>query len=84
MKTKHVIFAGYRITRHDLIIISLLVQNLERWQMAEKLSIAVGTLNHEMTLLYRKVQVKNNVQLVKLALANGFDDNGRYRKKKLI
>lgn len=84
MKTKHVIFAGFKITRHDLQIISLVVQTLERWQMADKLGIAVGTLNHEMTLLFRKVQVKNSPQLIKLALANNFDQSGRYHHKKLI
>ena len=72
------------ITLHDAKIIALLILGFERKEIAVKLEIADSTLNTEMNILFRVFHVNNAVRLAVIAVENGFDSRGRYKKKKII
>jgi len=85
MKTKErLTFGKTSITLHDAKIVALVILGFERKEIAEKLGISENTLDTEMRILFRSVQVNNSARLAAIAIESGFDSRGRYKRKKIV
>jgi len=78
MQTCFYNLAGKKITAHDCQIISLVIQCKPRKIICDELKISGNTLDTEMRILYAKLQIHDKLELYKLAISNGFTDNGSY------
>lgn len=72
------------ISLHDAKITALLILGFERKEIADKLGISKNTLNTEMRILFKVLHVRNAVRLAVIAMENGFDSRGRYKRMKII
>ena len=77
-------FGKTMITLHNANIIALVILGLERKEIAEKLGIKEGTLDTEMRILFLNLQVNNAARLAAIAIENGFDSKGRYKRRRIL
>jgi DNA-binding NarL/FixJ family response regulator len=85
MKTiEYLKFGKTEITLHNAKIIALVILGFERKEIAEKLGIAESTLNTEMGILFKILQVNNAARLAAVAVENGFDTKGRFKRRRIL
>lgn len=56
----------YRLTRREHMILKMLLQGLDNDRLCEELSISVNTLKKHILNIYRKLGIKNRVQMFKM------------------
>jgi hypothetical protein len=78
METAFYNLAGKKISEHDCKIISLVLKGNLRKNICTALDITDNTLDTEMRILYAKLQIHDKIELFKIAIHNGFSDDGSY------
>lgn len=56
----------YNLTKREQTILGLLLQGMENAQICDQLSITVNTLKKHILNIYRKLGIRNRVQMFKL------------------
>jgi len=77
-------FGKTTITLHSAKIIAYVILGFERKEIAEKLGISDNTLDTEMRILFRTLGVNNAARLAAVAVENGFDSRGRYKRRNIL
>jgi DNA-binding NarL/FixJ family response regulator len=65
------------LTRTELQIIQYVGQGLENQEIAEKLSLKIGTVRNYVTVILQKTALRNRVQLAVFAIQNGITQEVR-------
>ena len=60
------LFADHRVSRRQVEIISLMKNGYERKEIADKLCISISTVNTQIERLYKKINVNNKIDLLKI------------------
>ncbi|MCG3167893.1 MAG: hypothetical protein POELPBGB_03693 [Bacteroidia bacterium] len=83
-KIEYLKFGKTEITLHNAKIIALVILGFERKEIADELGIADSTLDTEMRILFKSLQVNNAARLAAIAVENGFDTKGRFKRRRIL
>ena len=61
----------YGLTRREHMILGLLLQGMDNNQLCDELSISVNTLKKHILNIYRKLNIRNRVQMFKMIKEKG-------------
>lgn len=83
-KTEHFDFCGSDLTLHEMRIIALHCQGLQRKDIAQRMGHSPNTLNNQMKKIFLKTGCCSDKALVFHAAHNGFDAQGHYLDRDLL
>ena len=78
MKTQNIVIAGISFTPCEQEILGLMVKGLSRKEIAATLKKAETTVHSQINLIFHKLHIHKNTELVAWALRNGFDAQGDF------
>jgi DNA-binding CsgD family transcriptional regulator len=84
LKRIYYLLAGKEITAKEALVVSLHVKGNRGKQVSDVLGKSYNTVIHQLQSVYDKVGVHDTEALVALAIKNGFDKKGCYKRKDLF